>query len=70
MVKTQTSRKPFNVGDRVSVIRTNHGWYDGALCAVVQERSQRKTGTYFYQVLGEDGSQYHVNHTRDLNLSR
>lgn len=61
------TRKPFSVGDTVSVIRTEHGWYDGALSATVKAVYERPTGTHCYVVTDDDGNDHEVNHTRDMH---
>lgn len=69
MKAMQMSKDAFNVGDRVNVVRTRHGWYDGSLQATVVSRSQRDTGTFSYMVRDLDGAVHEVNHTRDMYKS-
>lgn len=58
--------KPFSTGDRVSVVRTQHGWYDGSLEATVVHRDQRPSGTWHYRVRDGEGNEHEVRHTRDM----
>ena len=59
-------REPFKYGDRVYVIRTSHGWYDGNLSAIVKRVVATETGNHWYIVKDDDGNDHKVNHTRDM----
>lgn len=50
----------FADGERVSVIRTEHGWFDGSLSGTV------KPGSGGYVVLGDDGYEHEIEHLRDI----
>jgi hypothetical protein len=39
---------PFEVGERVSIIRARHGWHDGLLDGEVTRRWRTGTGTWKY----------------------
>jgi hypothetical protein len=60
------ARAPFEIGSLVNVIRTRHGWHDGALACRVVARYQRPTGTWHYVVRDQDGQDHEIDHTRDL----
>lgn len=51
----------FNVDDKVFVIRTDHGWYDGSLEATIKE-----LGSHSCVVVDEDGIEYDIDHPRDI----
>lgn len=50
----------FRDNERVSVMRTRHGWYDGHLQGVI------KPGSGGSVVLGDDGWEYEIEHPRDI----
>lgn len=52
---------PFEPGRRVDLIRSEHGWHNGALSGVVLERSGDT-----YVVATDDGYNVMVEHTRDM----
>ena len=62
-------KNPFAKDDRVAVIRTRHGWYDGSLSATVKSVVERPTGTHWYMVVDDDGHEHEVYHTRDMRYS-
>lgn len=64
------AREPIAVGTKVAVIRTRHGWHDGALEATVTNRWPRPTGTWSYMVRDLEGTEHEVNHTRDMRAIR
>lgn len=65
---------PFNVGDRVAIIRIRHGWHDGRLEGTIVSRYVRPTGTYSYSASVEDSEigdyEVDIEHTRDAYLIR
>jgi hypothetical protein len=52
----------FKLGDRVSVIREEHGWHEGA----VEGRITFMTPTSC-TVTSDEGSEYSINHPRDIH---
>jgi len=60
--------EPFEVNDRVAIIRARHGWHDGQKEAVVIDRHRNGQGTWKYLVEDDDGQQHSITHTRDLRL--
>jgi hypothetical protein len=61
-------RKHFNVGNLVSIIRHRHGWEDGRIKGRVSNVDFRKGGAANYVVIDENGIEYYVRATKDLNL--
>ena len=53
--------KELKTGDRVSIIRTRHGWYDGALFGKVIEVTDRTC-----VVLDDNGKKHEIPHPRDI----
>ncbi len=58
------------VGDRVSVIRTRHGWFDGALQATVTGVHHSLSGGISYTIAGDDGCEHFCPKRNDLALLR
>lgn len=59
---------PFKVGDKVAVVRSCNGWYNGRAEAEVTSRYKNAQGTWSYYAkgLGEyEGHEFEVKHTRD-----
>ena len=60
---------PFSVGDKVGVIRHEHGWHDGNLIAVITYRYKNANGIWKYGAVCQDedydGMEIELNHTRD-----
>jgi hypothetical protein len=66
LVKNMTPT-PHEVGAKVSIVRTPHGWQDGAISGIVQSRYQRPTGSWGYTVLLEDCDvPIEIENTRDM----
>ncbi len=66
MIHLHANDFPFDIGDEVYVIRTEHGWYDGSLKAVITERFQNKNGIWSYMAKEKDHDCTHeILHTRD-----
>lgn len=57
---------PFKEGDSVAIIRSRHGWFDGALTGPVVSRSRNCQGAWSYLVKDEEGREHEIAHTRDL----
>jgi len=57
---------PFEINDRVGIVRARHGWHDGEIEGTVTERWQSPQGTWKYRVTDDDGNDYEIAHTRDL----
>lgn len=53
----------FAVNDRVYVIRTEHGWYDGSLEARITRLED-----YYCQVVDDDGCDHEIPKPRDIRL--
>lgn len=53
----------FAIGDRVSVIRTRHGWFEGSLSGHIKE-----LGDYRCVVHGDDGYDHEIRKPRDIRL--
>lgn len=77
-VRPVANDKPFNIKDRVAVIRYEHGWPDGRMEAVIRERYQSSTGVWRYvaQVVSYENDEYtdpdhtiEIRHTRDAHLT-
>lgn len=69
---------PFKVGDKVSVIRHEHGWHDGRMEAIIRKAYQNGQGIWSYSaqvVRFEDDEEFdndhfvEINHTRDAHLT-
>lgn len=76
-IRPVANDKPFNIKDRVAVIRYEHGWPDGRMEAVIRERYQSSTGVWRYvaQVVSYENDEYidpnhtiEIRHTRDASL--
>ncbi len=52
---------PFSVGDKVSIIRSDHGWYDGRIGGTIVAG-----GEGGYVVEDDDGGTHDVRKTRDM----
>lgn len=59
-VRRVAADRVFKDGERVSVIRTEHGWYDGSVSGTV------KPGSGGHVVQGDDGMEYEIQHLRDI----
>ena len=59
-------KREHKVGDRVSIIRARHGWYDGSVHGKVTSVNYRSGGAAHYEVKGDDGHDYEVRATKDL----
>lgn len=59
IVRLVANDDPLRKGDRVSITRTRHGWYDGGVTGKVS--SDRGD-----LVLGDDGERYEIEHRRDV----
>lgn len=54
--------KEFKLGDKVAIIRADHGWFDGRLTGVI-----RKIDPMWCSVKDdEDGFDWLINHPRDI----
>lgn len=53
--------RTFRDGERVSIIRSEHGWYDGRLAGTV------KPGSGGHVVVDEDGTEHQIRHLRDIH---
>ena len=51
----------FKDGERVAIIRTEHGWLDGRLGGTV------KPGSGGYVIEGDDGENHEIRHLRDIH---
>lgn len=51
----------FKLGDRVGVVRTEHGWYDGGLEGRITVLTAGSA-----EVTDDDGMTYEINHPRDI----
>ena len=51
----------FKLGDKVGIIRTEHGWHDGDLCGTIVW-----IDPMFAHVEAEDGYTYTIYHPRDI----
>lgn len=66
MIRLHANDFPFDIGDKVSVIRTEHGWYDGSLDVVITSRHQNQNGIWSYTAKEIDNDCTHeILHTRD-----
>lgn len=77
-IRPVANDKPFNIRDKVSVIRYEHGWMDGRMEAIIRERYQNSTGVWRYvaQVVSIENEEYNdpnytieIRHTRDAHLT-
>lgn len=50
----------FKKGDKVAIIREEHGWHDGALEGVITDLGPE------YCVVRVKGCEYYINHPRDI----
>lgn len=68
MIRLHANDFPFDIGDKVSVIRTEHGWYDGSLDVVITSRHQNQNGIWSYTAKELDNDCTHdILHTRDAH---
>ena len=58
------------VGDPVSVVRTDHGWFDGRLNATVRSVVHTATGGISYTVEDEEGLTHFCRRRGDVRLRR
>ncbi len=66
MIHLHANDFPFDIGDKVSVIRTEHGWYDGSLDVIITSRNKNKNGIWSYTAKELDNDCTHeILHTRD-----
>lgn len=56
---------PFAVGDKVAVIRYEHGWHDGNLTAIITEVHKSNQGIFSYVAETKEGNAITIEHTRD-----
>lgn len=64
--QTKTNDHPFKIGDKVSVIRTRHGWHNGSLHVIITSCKQNPQGTWSYTAKELDNDFTHeIQHTRD-----
>lgn len=77
-IRPVANDKPFNIRDKVAVIRYEHGWPDGRMEAIIKERYQSSTGVWRYvaQVVNYENDEYtdadytiEIRHTRDAHLT-
>lgn len=61
MSKRRRFTDDFKLGDKVSVIRTEHGWFDGSLVGTITE-----IGDYHCIVTDKDGIGYYILKPRDI----
>ena len=61
VVHVVAADRTFKDGERVSIIRTEHGWFDGRLGGRV------KPGSGGYVVEGDDGHDHDIRHLRDIH---
>lgn len=64
MPKGQRQRlftKEFSKGDKVHIIRYEHGWLDGSVSGIITEISD-----FSCTVKSKNGSLYEINHPRDI----
>lgn len=67
MAKPQAiHREPFRTGERVVIIRSRHGWFNGEREGVVISRTQNEHGTWSYVVRDDSGEKHDIRHTRDI----
>lgn len=59
-VRKTAADRVFKDGERVSIIRTEHGWFDGRLSGTV------KAGSGGYVIEGDDGHEHEIRHLRDI----
>lgn len=61
VVHVTVADKTIRDGQRVSVMRTEHGWYDGSLQGNV------KAGSGGHIVVDDDGNEHEIRHLRDIH---
>lgn len=54
------------VGDRVAVIRDEHGWHDGRVIGTIIDVHHMNTARIQYVVKGDDGIEYYPRRTGDI----
>jgi len=52
----------FNKGDRVSIIRSDQGWFDGSVVGTITTIHE-----IFCVVLDDDGFEHKIKHCRDIS---
>lgn len=77
-IRPVANDSPFEVKDKVSVTRYEHGWMDGRMEAVIKTRHQNAAGIWSYtaQVTKIENEEYNdkdyiieIRHTRDAHLA-
>lgn len=66
MAKTHRTLPRHKLGDRVRIIRHEHGWVDGREEGTVVEVLPTETGRVGYTVQTDNGGFYSCRNTRDL----
>ena len=57
--------RPFEVNEKVKIVRARHGWYDGRVEATIIDRWQNVQNTWRYIAKDQEGQIYEIEHTRD-----
>lgn len=60
------TKKHVQRGDKVYIIRHEHGWLDGRLTGIIKEIYHKETGGIAYEVEGEDGFFYYCPKRNDV----
>ena len=67
-LRPTSNENPFEINDRVAIVRSEHGWHDGYIDGVVRTRNGSVKGGFSYNVeVNDDGHEYTVllGNTRD-----
>jgi len=72
-MKKKCCEKPnshFKTGDKVNIVRTRHGWFDGKLSAIITEIFHHETKRVSYTVKDDSGTKHEIYRTSDLRENR
>lgn len=76
-IRPVANDRPFEINDKVAVIRHEHGWHDGRMEAIIKSKTKNSEGIWRYmaQVTSYENTQYddndytiEIKHTRDAHL--
>ncbi len=73
VVHVSANDSPYQKGEHISLIRTEHGWHNGDICGKVVGVHNRENGTHYYDVLVDNDCGYgagcvlELSHTRDAS---
>ena len=63
VIRMSRNDRPFGVGDRVSITRSDRGLFNGLLEATICDRTQSESGIWSYTAVDDAGSLHTISHT-------